>query len=302
MRYVGAQLRFGRVGHQMSCIWQARAFVEMFGFHYCHTPFVDYGAAGWFSQAAAWNDFFALDRGEIATEIMLQSHPTLTHSFGPYVAIDFQRPFDTWQRLAYGVPDEYLLLFYDLAFLRASDLQSWSQQGLIRPDTLRRMVGWFQAKLRMSELYAQTDAFDFPPEHLSVAVYWRRPGHGENLPSGFHSDWAPIKAALDAVQARCPDRKLAVKIFTQSDPGPLDTPACDYELICCDDEYPLVYRAMKTLFEADVTITTRGGTSLIVGIYRAFRRPTIADPLWRVVGVANDNEAGKRLELPVSFI
>lgn len=300
MRFVGAKMRYGRVGHQISAIWQARAFSELFGFRYCHSPFIDEPNMA-FSAAAAWNPFFDLGRDEPATADILAHSPSLVHAFAPYGVAEYEQSYELLQRLASGVPPGYALLFEDLAWLQADRIQAWIRRGFAAPNMFSNLVSWFQRQLDGSEFYRQVEVLPWPADALSVAIYWRRPGETESLPGFWQRSWEDHKAALTAIrQAVGPDRRIAVKVLTQSNPGPVEAPVDELEVVCCDDQYPLVYQAMKTLIEADVAVTSGGGSSIIVGIYRALRRPTIAAPGWFISGIRQ--QPNKPLVFPEGYI
>lgn len=287
MRYVTGSPWRGRVGHQLSCIWYAKLFSELFGFEYLHTPLCDRPEFR-FSEAARWNGFFNLAARERLTADFEKQLGRITHYFGEYQpTLDLNLRYHALARLADAVPDQYLLAFQDLGQVSAPAILSWEQQGFARAGTLRRICSWFQDKLDTSPVYQAQAGYQHPDGMLKVAAYWRNFNPYE-LTSNVRVPAQRLVDAVAAVRALVYPRPISVVVCTQflpeNDPFVLDADHVDF--LAGADPNPNAAVAFKTLIEADVAITTVGHSAQVVGIQRAFRRPTIGLQGWMIDGFA----------------
>lgn len=301
MRYVTGKPWRGQVGHQLSVMWYAKLFSELFDFTYVHSPFIDRPKYQ-FSCAAAWNGFFNIGFGECQTESVSKRSGRITHSFGEYLAnMNIHMRYHQLAKLADAVPDQYVLSFDDLCPISPSAILAWEQQGFARQGTLQRMCEWFQGKLDRSLEYQATEAYQHPEGMVRVAIYWR------NFFEREVTSVAPVRLeqleeAMALIRAAVFPKPVSVVVFTQYLPDKLPAIVADHlEFIPAKEPDPIVRTAYRSLIEADVALTTLGNSSTIVGIYRAFKRPTIGMDGWTLDGYRIPGD-GSPIKLPEGLL
>jgi len=281
MRYVAGKPHRGSVGHQLTTIWYAKLFSELFGFTYAHAPFIDNPTSRW-SMAASWNDFFGLGHNELAVDLLHKSCGSLTHSFGPYDRPGWDFRYAMLARLADAVPDNYVLQFEDLGHIHADSIREWEASGYAMGGTLRRICGWFQAQLQKSARYQATPIYQHPENVVRLSVYWRRPLPDEQF--DYHDiTQQQLEQAIAKIHTIVKPKPLSVVVFTQAASArKLEIAAEFSDLVVCREPSAVVAMAYKSLIEADVAISTVGNSASLIGIYRAFRKPTFGVPGWGI--------------------
>ena len=275
MRYVAPRFTAGRVGHQISTVWQARLVAELFDLTYAHVPFEEHqwGVSGGVSPLGLWNDFLGLGRGELPLAAVREQLGTITYE-PPANFDNWPACFsydETW-RLLDALPDNYVLLYSNLAPLSFWRVLDWQARGLATTASGLAVPCWFQRQLQQSAVYGGTARET--PRGYRVAAYRRTALPGEAL-TRYHPLIPPawFNDALAQIRLRYSD--VDAVLYTQhrcGDESQLD-PAWDVREV--PDTYPATFEAFKDLVEADVAVLSVGGTSAMVELYRHGIAPTV---------------------------
>lgn len=276
MRYVAPKFHYGRVGHQLSVVWQARLVSEFFGLQYAHVPFSDYQreVTGTPSPVGLWNDFLGLGRGETALASVRQQLGAVTYE-PPLALEEFPTAFsyeETW-RLLDAVPDNHVLIYENIAPIMLWPLLEWQSRGLVTAASVLAVPCWFQRQLQQSAVYTATRRE--PPRGYRVVAYRRTPLAGENLPPQYHAvlPVAWFNDVLARIRIRYPD--VDAVLYTQNRVGDEAQLNSAWTVREAPDTYPATFEAFKDLVEADVAVISVGSTAGMIEMYRCGRGPTV---------------------------
>jgi hypothetical protein len=280
MRYVAPRFHGGRIGHQLTTVWQARLAADLFGLQYLHVPFSrqQQDIVGGASPTGEWNAFLGLGRGETLLSSLSSTVGYVTYRPPPHIELtpEYFSYEATW-RLVDALPDNHVLVYDDLGLTDYRTVRRWHERGLITAAQTQATLSWFQRQLRESAAYIATQRT--PRAEYSVAAYRRAPLNDELLPPthrpppiGWFND------VLACVRRRYPAAQGT--LYTQGYIGDETQLDDGWVVRCVPDTYPATLEAFKDLIESDLAVTSTGSTTTLVQLYRHGQRPTVHHPTW----------------------
>lgn len=251
---------WGRIGHQFSDIVSGMIIAELFGFQYFYS--------GFHGDHFAINEY--LNFGDLLTD---------THDIqNPVIEISTYNNAAKWHGMSVEFMRKYLrylppktnVIFKNSTFFNLWNLFKAEDQQIIIRGLYQRILAKLRNMIPHTKLYKEFESDFHKSDKLGVAVYVRA-GGSMNDNAGYEQSRAEYDVILQRLRNDYPDTDLDIRVYSQ---GPLTDLAdfSDFEIIICDEQYPLLYQIMKTLLTADVFVAGLSSFSAFISILRT--KPT----------------------------
>jgi len=263
MRVLTSYPTVGRVGHQFSQLFTAKHLSLLVpGYRYWHSRFVN--GAGPCDQAAIWEDFLDLGRGQVEINFRARTYPEfryVTPARSPdKTEWDSKRLFG----ILANMPDEMIFEVADRGF-------AWWESRYWPDNQFTATAEFFQQQVFRSPAYQACQLVYEPTAKLQACFYRRTPSLYEPR---THESWYVEPSYFAGVWAWLVDRygqdKLAKPLlFTQTLWDDFSEPVwAPFRVIAADDKYPAVFQAFKSCVECDIFVGSVGDTT---GLVRTLR-------------------------------
>lgn len=261
MRYLAVKCGWGRLGHQFKDLVSGLLVAEAHGLQYCNLHgFCDtksIGATSISEQAniAKYNPFFNIGAGlpgyyGIKSGTVIYSFASDTHSPNRWIC-----EYPLINSFINFIPDNSVIMLCDSSRVSAATIRKTN------PQAAGKVQKMLQQWIAQSLLARTTQWYFDDDERINVAVMLRARGKYNDIKTPdftFH-----LRALTTVIEYY---KNVNVKVFSN---GPLEdiSQFSDHSIIITEDDFPSVYRVLKSLIQADIVIASYSALVYLISVY-----------------------------------